>query len=266
MFNWLSNIIGLKQSTNQQQDSNSQQRQRLKFDELPKLIYAIGDVHGCLNLLQELEDKIANDCTKQKQEALIIMLGDYVDRGPDSAAVLDHLLSSPPAGTTRLCLAGNHEEAMLTFLQNPKSHADWLNFGGVQTLTSYGFNPNELNLSDIKHRNFIHKINSFIPNEHIDFLAKLPSIAIFPKYVFVHAGIRSEISLDAQSDTDLLQIRGGFLNHAGIPNLTVVHAHTPIEKPYISATRINIDTGAYISSHLSAIKIVNAKVAGILTS
>jgi len=264
MLNWFFKILGL--NIKHKSPPPNIHRERLKHIKLPSLIYAIGDVHGCLDLLQNLEKQIEVDCKKEKQDALIIMLGDYVDRGAQTAELIEHLISPPAPSIKRLCLAGNHEEAMLAFLDNPKANIKWLEFGGYETLLSYGFSASELNLNSIKKRNFIHKINSFIPDEHINFLSKLPIIATFPKHIFVHAGIRPNISIEKQTDRDLLWIRDSFLKHEGDYEFTIIHGHTPVEKTYISPSRINVDTGAYLSGHLSAIKIINGEISDILTT
>ncbi len=310
MINWINNIFGNFQLFNRKTTLQSTARERLYYEKLPPLIYAIGDVHGRLDLLEELEEKISKDIKKEKKDALIIMLGDYIDRGLDSSLLIDHLLSPPPPSSTRLCLAGNHEEAMLAFIENPKNHTNWLDFGGYETLLSYGFSRNDLNRNEIKKRGFIHRINSYIPDEHRDFLKQLPIVAVFPEYLFVHAGVRADVTLEEQSDYDLLWIRKEFLDHYDndkwrgcwdreqsdqrrlkeerqgrstydkastdkqeqpaqreqLEELTIVHGHTPVKEVFISPFRINVDTSAYLTNNLSAIKIVNGEIAGTLST
>jgi len=241
-------------------------RERLKFETMPPLTYAIGDVHGCFDLLLALETKIAADCGKQKQPALIIMLGDYVDRGPASSQVIEHLLDPPDFNAKRICLAGNHEDTMLAFLKDPKSNPYWLEFGGTETLLSYGLTEADFGLSAIKQRSFIHKINSFIPDEHIAFIANLPILAQFEHHIFVHAGLRPHVTLEKQTDKDLIWIRDEFYNEADEFDFTIVHGHTPNKKPFVSNYRIDIDTGAYYSGQLSAAKFVDGKFAEIITT
>src|SRR5882757_1141637 len=108
------------------------------------VVYAIGDVHGCYKELRSLEQKILLDALPLRERKIIIMLGDYVDRGPQSARVLDHLLAPPPRGFLRVCLAGNHEIAMLNYLDGTLSRDPWLSVGGLQTLFSYGVDPTRL--------------------------------------------------------------------------------------------------------------------------
>ena len=263
---WIRNIFGTRSVADRQSDVKLNARERLEYDIMPPLVYAVGDVHGCLNLLLKLEELIAADCVDQAQPALVIMLGDYVDRGPDSCAVIDHLIAPPAFNAQRLCLTGNHEEGMLAFLTDPKPNANWLEFGGRETLLSYGLSDEDIRPSSIRRRSFIYKINSFVPNEHIDFLRKLPIMAKFPAHVFVHAGLRPHLSLEQQSDRDFLWIRDEFLKHSEGFGFTIIHGHTPVEKPFISGSRINVDTGAYMSDHLAAAKFVDGEFAGVIST
>lgn len=240
--------------------------ERLSFSTLPSLIYAIGDVHGRLDLLLKLEAQITADVTKQKQPALIIMLGDYIDRGPDSCAVLDHLLAPPPDNIKRICLRGNHEEGMLAFLDEPSAKAGWLEMGGRETLFSYGFDIDDFNSSRRERRMLQYKVDSHVPEEHREFLHKLPACAIFSDFVFVHAGLRPGVPMSAQTDEDMLWIRKAFLDQSEDFGFTVVHGHTPLDKPFASSYRICVDTGAYISDHLTAAKIVDGKFVEFLAT
>jgi len=259
MFNWL------KTRFFDTKKSHISKRERLEFDKTPPLIYAIGDVHGCLDLLQRLEKKIFKDIAKQKQQALIIMLGDYVDRGENSSGVLDYLMAKLPKGVRRLCLVGNHEETMLAFIKDPKNNSEWLKFGGKETLVSYGFELSELKQSEIKKSNFLYRINSLIPSEHVRFLSELPIMINFPSLVFVHAGIRPELTLNNQLDEDLIWIREDFIDSQVALKTIVVHGHTPTDEVYISKLRINIDTGAYAQGKLSAVKFINGKAVATIT-
>jgi len=259
MFNWL------KIRFFDARKPQVSKRERLEFDKTPPLIYAIGDVHGCLGLLQRLERKIFKDIAKQKQQALIIMLGDYVDRGENSSGVLDYLIAKPPKGVERLCLVGNHEETMLAFIKDPKNNSEWLKFGGKETLISYGFELCDLKTNEIKKISFLYRVNSLIPSEHIKFLSKLPIMIKFPNMVFVHAGIRPELSLNNQLDEDLIWIRDDFINSQITSENIVVHGHTPADEVYISERRINVDTAAYAGGKLSAVKFVDGKAVTTIT-
>jgi len=223
-------------------------------------------VHGCFDLLLELEAKIKADCAEQKQPAMIIMLGDYVDRGPSSSEVVEHLLEPPDFNAKRLCLAGNHEETMLDFLTDPASNLYWLEFGGMETLFSYGLNEIDTRVSAIGQRSFMHKLNSFIPDEHIRFLRDLPIMAQFKHHIFVHAGLRPHVALEMQTDKDLIWIRDEFYNEADGFGFMIVHGHTPNKKPFVSNYRIDVDSGAYYSGQLSAAKFIDGKFAEIITT
>lgn len=261
MLDWTRNIIGRKPS-----DKRPRSRKRLTFDTMPRLVYAIGDVHGRLDLLLNIEAQIAADVAAHNHWALIIMLGDYIDRGPDSSAILDHLLAPSPPNTKRLCLCGNHEEAMLTFLHKPRTNDIWLDFGGRETLYSYGLGVEDLKSTAHGQRDLAHKVASLVPEEHVEFLRTLPILATFPPFLFVHAGIRPGVPLKAQKDRDLLTIRNDFLNQSLDSELTVIHGHTPTSTPFISPSRINIDTGAYMTGHLTVAKFMDGDLVGFLTT
>ncbi|VAW20882.1 Serine/threonine protein phosphatase [hydrothermal vent metagenome] len=264
--NWLRSILGLPAPAAQENSAVPTRRERLEFKIIPPLVYAVGDVHGCFDLLLDLETRIAADCADQKQPALIIMLGDYIDRGPASSEVIEHLLDPPDFNAKRICLAGNHEQVMLAFLQDPAANADWLEYGGRETLWSYGLSEKDTSLSAISQRSFIHKINSFIPDEHIAFLAGLPILVQFEHHIFVHAGLRPDVALKQQSDKDLVWIRDEFYDRPDGFGFTVVHGHTPNKKPFVSNYRINVDSGAFFTGLLSAAKFVEGEFIEFITT
>jgi serine/threonine protein phosphatase 1 len=229
-------------------------RQRLTASEWPSAIYAIGDVHGCLDELKRLEQAIYADGATFTGDKWIVMLGDYVDRGPDSAGVLDHLLSPMPPGYRRICLAGNHETMLLAFLDEPLPGSDWLRFGGHQTLQSYAIDEQSgyFDAETLEQRRQI--LNSHIPRQHVDFMRSLPLYLHVGNTVFVHAGLRRGVPLEQQSERDLLWIRPGD----DIPFETgtvVVHGHTPAATPTLSPWRIGIDTGAAMTGILTSVRL-----------
>ena len=224
----------------------------------PDVAYAIGDVHGCYDQLQRLVELIEEDARDVTGSKLIVMLGDYVDRGPKSAAVLDWLCAPAPQGFDRICLAGNHEVLMLDFLDNPRTDASWLKFGGYDTLSSYGISPDKFNRA--RSRDRADMLHASIPTEHPEFLRSLPSMLTFPNAVFVHAGLRPGLSLDAQHDDDLLWIREPFLTTEIPEDLLVVHGHTPASEPVVAGRRICVDTGAYATGVLTAVRLGDASV------
>lgn len=245
--------------------NGSEKRQARKvFQQFPDCVYAIGDVHGCMDLLVALEQKIFKDSASCSGEATIIMLGDYVDRGPQSAAVLDHLISPPQNGITRHCIMGNHEAMMLSFLNTlTGAQYNWLDVGGYETMMSYGFAPEELSTGIIPAK-LAQKLGAHMPDEHRAFLMQLPLMIEYPEHVFVHAGIRPGIPLNDQVEQDLLWIRSEFLAFEGPFEKYVVHGHTPVAQAEKKSWRANADTGAYATGNLSAIKFVDGKPEDIL--
>jgi serine/threonine protein phosphatase 1 len=228
-------------------------------------LYAIGDVHGCLDLLLSAEQRIFADMKATGKPGLIILLGDYIDRGPQSAAVLEHLSRDAAPGVRRLPLCGNHEEAFLQFLRDPGQLTRWLDFGGKQTLQSYGIDVEYMlertggRISELKA-----VLRDAVPEQHVRFLTRLPTCLRIGNYFFVHAGVRPDVALDEQADEDLMWIREPFLSRGpGMP-LTVVHGHTPIAVPDFGANRIGIDTGAFMTGQLTVLKI-EANVASVLS-
>lgn len=228
-------------------------RSRLSADQWPAVVYAIGDVHGCRAELDLLERRIIEDAAAIEGEKWIVMLGDYVDRGPRSAEVLDYVCASPTPAFRRICLVGNHEAMMLDFIRNPQPHSDWLRFGGIETLQSYGVDLTRFRTASAAVR--LQTLLSHIPSEHIEMLETLPASLTLPGVIFVHAGIRPGIPIAAQSDEDMMWIREPFLSHADPLPLRVVHGHTPIKIPEVLPYRIGIDTGAYATGILTALRL-----------
>lgn len=231
--------------------------ERLRAAERPALIYAIGDVHGCLAPLKALEARIIADAAVAPGEKWIVMLGDYVDRGPQSAQVLDHLTAPPPKGFRRICLRGNHEEAMLAALKDADALDYWLGFGSEATLASYGVSATQIAALAGRGRasTKLQLLQAYIPDEHVEFLRRLPVMLSVPGYVFVHAGLRPGVALDRQRDRDLLWIRGEFLDADHDFGAVVVHGHTPEDEPFLSARRVGIDTACFASGRLTAVRV-----------
>jgi serine/threonine protein phosphatase 1 len=230
-------------------------RRRISIPVGDRVVYAVGDVHGCLEELLELETMIVADSAGLPESKLIVMLGDYVDRGPSSAQVLDHLTAPPPAGFERICLAGNHEIAMLDYLEERIDRREWLRMGASPTLTSYGLDYERLKAIYKTDSDIDGMIRATIPASHRNFLRSLPVMAMTERFVFVHAGIRPDRPLDRQADMDLVTIRSSFFDQTHLLSNYVVHGHTPVDSAVREGKRINIDTGAYFSGRLSALRI-----------
>lgn len=231
-------------------------RSRLAAAEWPAAIYAIGDIHGCIDELLQLERMIVEDAMSVGAgERWLVTLGDYIDRGPRSAQVISHLMSPPPAGFRRVALAGNHEQLLLDFLAEPVANAQWLDFGGLETARSYGMRDRPAVGGPRWARAIARDLAGLIPESHLEFLRALPISLAVPGNYFVHAGIRPGVAVDDQADEDLLWIREPFLEQ-GVPgDVLVVHGHTPANEPELRTWRIGIDTAAFASGRLTAVRL-----------
>lgn len=215
-------------------------------------IYAVGDIHGCNDLLRDKLAAIDADmAARPGVEALRIFIGDYIDRGPDSRGVVEMLIE---LGRRERCvfLRGNHEVLLLDFPQNPKLMPAWRSVGGLHTLASYGIasspepDPTEaLHLANV--------FESTLPDSHRDFYRDLAISHAAGDLYFVHAGVRPGIALGAQSVADRTWIRHEFLGHEGLFEKLIIHGHTPAPEPEIRPNRINIDTLAFSSGRLTCI-------------
>lgn len=249
---WFGGLFG---GRNRGRDDPASAAPRLVAAERPPLIYAIGDVHGCLEALRSVEAKIIADAANVPGEKWLVMLGDYIDRGPHSAQVLDHLLAPPPRGFRRICLRGNHEAALLAALEDADALVGWLGFGADATLASYGMSATQIAALDRGGRKGLQLLQAYIPEEHIAFLRQLPLMLSVPGYIFVHAGLRPGVPPERQSERDLLWIRDEFLLADHDFGATVIHGHTPIDEPYLSPRRVGIDTGCFASGRLTAVRV-----------
>ena len=220
------------------------------------VVYAIGDVHGRLDLLSLMHARIAVDVAARGCDWRIVHLGDYVDRGPDSAGVLDLLADRTAADGRVIALAGNHDMGFLDFLENPDPHGLFALYGGVETARSYGV---ALDLADpVAFRLACGALGAAVPDSHRSFLGNLERSASFGDFFFCHAGFRPGVSLDAQDPQDLIWIRGDFHRHEELYPKVVVHGHTPVREAEIRANRVNLDTGAFASDRLTALVIDGA--------
>ena len=228
-------------------------RPRLAFHTWPAAVYAVGDVHGCLDQLRAIEADIARDGLDFPGEKWLVTLGDHVDRGPRSAAVVAHVMGPAPPGFRRFALIGNHEQMMLDFLGNPAAHAYWLEEGGMETLASYGI---ELDFPPLRSSEALRRmLEDRLPADHRRFIETLPACLSLPGWLFVHAGIRPGIPLGMQSDDDLIWIRAPFLTAQLTGGLRVVHGHTPGRDIVITPHRIGIDTHCFHTGRLSAVRV-----------
>ena len=219
-------------------------------------IYAIGDIHGRNDCLEKLLVQIATHLAKHPiASANIVFLGDYVDRGAHSKQVINSILTLQTADIPVTCLMGNHEWALLRFVDGTMSYDDWYPWGGDSTLESYGIAPpppeNDTEISETLRQAFI----ASLPAPHLTFLRNLMLHYQCGDYLFVHAGLRPHVALEAQKIDDILTIRGDFLRHPVTLPQTIIHGHTIFASPHIRPRSIGIDTGAYASGRLTAIML-----------
>ncbi len=222
-------------------------------------IYAVGDIHGRADLLNEMFKRIAMDAVTHEDERnpRIILLGDYIDRGDNSRDVIDLMISvseSLPEGRLTFLL-GNHEAALLSFLQDPTERSEWLRFGGLQTLSSYGVAPPKSNPSPEDLVAVADALRTAMGKEHIDFMMSFQRYIKSGDVVFVHAGLDTGASLNEQDDEAMLWGRSDFIETGGIDGLRVIHGHYDASEPVMLPSRVCVDTGAYYSGRLTAIRL-----------
>ncbi|MGH3426515.1 MAG: metallophosphoesterase family protein [Mycobacteriales bacterium] len=223
-----------------------------------RTIYAVGDVHGRLDLLESLLRLIHDDAGKSppRERAVLVFVGDYIDRGPASRGVIARLIALKSGGEFELrTLKGNHEEALLAFLEDPAVGTAWCDNGGASTLASYGVRPPKLRTDSQGWARVRDDFAEALPADHVTFLRELELAVVYGDYVFVHAGLRPGVPLRAQREHDLLWIRHDFLNWPSAFEKVVVHGHTPAEAAYVGRHRIGIDTGAYATGLLTAVRL-----------
>ncbi|SEA30073.1 metallophosphoesterase [Rubrimonas cliftonensis] len=223
-------------------------------------LYAIGDVHGRLDLLRARHAAIATDLVRRPVRAFrVIHLGDYVDRGPDSAGVIAALIEFCRDGDG-VCLAGNHDVWMLRFLAKPTAaNSAWTDFGGVETLISYGVSPYARGMGLRPLKALGKDLRAALPPEHEAFLRGLRACERHGDYFFAHAGVRPGRALERQSLSDLTEIREPFLSEQGDFGAVVVHGHTVTPEPCVKPNRIGIDTKAYASGVLTCLVLEGAE-------
>lgn len=220
-------------------------------------VYAIGDVHGRLDLLDRLLGEIAADAAQAPdRRVVVVFLGDLIDRGPDSRAVIERVAAGPPdagplAGARYVCLRGNHEDILLQFLADFSVGPRWFRNGGLEAVRSYvgevdaGMAHDYPRLQRMLYR--------ALPTHHLRFLSSIPARHEEGDYLFVHAGARPGVALESQDPYDLMWIREPFLSAREPWDKMVVHGHTVAPEPEERAHRIGIDTGAYRTGRLTAL-------------
>lgn len=216
-----------------------------------RLVYAVGDVHGHALELRALLRAIGADAAAARpaEPPLLVFLGDYVDRGPDSRGVLETLLALEAEGAFEtVALKGNHEDALIRFLADPGYADAWIDNWGEATLRSYGIDP--WGGAAVQAR-----FAAVLPDAHRDFLGRLVLSHTVGDYHFVHAGVRPGVALHAQAARDLMWIRHEFLLSDEPFGKVVVHGHTPAYDPEVRENRIGVDTGCYFTGVLTAVRL-----------
>jgi serine/threonine protein phosphatase 1 len=214
-------------------------------------LYVIGDIHGRLDLLDRLIDAIKRDVDEYGNDCLIVTLGDYIDRGPNSRGVIERLLANP-FPTSYIALKGNHELLLESFLADPAVGEHWRRLGGLETLHSYGVPVSGLMVGKA-YEEAANRLRDAMPVEHTSFLRSLKNSYSNNKYFLCHAGVRPGVPLERQRDEDLLWIRDEFLSSTMDFGKIIVHGHTPVEEPEVLPNRINIDTGAFATGRLTCV-------------
>lgn len=214
-------------------------------------VYAIGDIHGRNDLLRKIITLIeADESQRGTCDTTIIFLGDLVDRGDDSAGVIETARALAGRRKVRF-LAGNHEEMLMGSIEREETLRHFLRHGGRETLLSYGLPQPVYNTATLTE---VHEmLPALIPQTHRDFITAMEDRIVMGDYVFVHAGIRPGVPIEEQATSDLRWIRGEFIEDRTPRSFAVVHGHTITDEPQILAHRIGIDTGAFASGRLTAI-------------
>lgn len=234
-----------------------------------QLLYAIGDIHGCYDQLRALLARIAEDAENRAagRTPCLIFCGDYVDRGPATCQVLDALCWLKRHGPYHVhFLKGNHEQVMLQYIEDPEPAREWAAFGGAETLRSYGVMPPEMGDPLERHLAARDDLLERMPVAHLRFLKTLELMVGIGDYAFVHAGVRPGVRLADQAEEDLLWIRKGFIDVERAHERIIVHGHSkerggPVMLPH----RIGIDTGAYETGVLTALRLEDGSI-GVLAT
>ncbi len=217
-------------------------------------VYAIGDIHGRSDLLRRLHAMILADTAEDPDlRKVVVYVGDYVDRGPDSAGIIAMLIEEPLQGFESYPLKGNHEDMMIRFLEYGDDGEMWMVNGGRDTLDSYGIGISDISLFRGDRQALAQAFGDAVPESHRAFLDGLRLYHREGDYLFVHAGVRPGVALEDQSENDLIWIRDEFTDSDTDFGAIVVHGHSIRAKPEIKPNRIGIDTGAWRSNRLTAL-------------
>ncbi len=240
-------------------------------------LYAVGDIHGRRDLLDQLLVQISDDAAKLPEgiKPQIIFLGDYIDRGLTSRDVIELFTSGAIDQFDPVYLMGNHEEALLRFLQEDSFGSQWVRYGGAETLYSYGLAPPNQRKSLNSHEEMQAARDAWtrvwtefrarLPAAHLTFFQSLKTYHTAGDYLFVHAGLRPGVELEEQTVRDMLWIRDEFLDDPAHFHQMIVHGHTPMDAVHHDDRRIGLDTGAFLTGRLTAARLIGTDVAFLST-
>ena len=228
-------------------------------------IYAVGDIHGRLDLLDDLLTRIGDDMSSRPTaRSVSIFLGDYLDRGPSSRETIDRLIAHAEANES-VFLKGNHEQIAISCLRDRGLFERWMRLGGRETLISYGITLAALS-DDRQIVRLQAAFHDALPQSHFRFFRDLQSSFTCGDYFFAHAGVKPDIPLSRQKENDLLWIRQEFLSSRGDFGKIVIHGHTPRRDIEVEPNRVNIDTGAFATGRLTCLVIDESSLSVIDTS
>jgi serine/threonine protein phosphatase 1 len=218
-------------------------------------VYAVGDIHGRVDLLDRLHTMILEDAADARPgvEKVVVYLGDYLDRGLYSKELIDFFLDDPLPGFEAVYLRGNHDQYFLDFLVDPDKGASWLRFGGDATVYSYGVRIPDDVTPALRMVYIRDRLLETVPRRHLAFLGDLELARVIGDYLFVHAGVNPDRPLSKQTPEDLLWIRDAFLESERDFGKVVVHGHSVTSVPEVRENRIGIDTGACYSNNLTCV-------------
>jgi serine/threonine protein phosphatase 1 len=228
-------------------------------------IYAVGDIHGCLDLLDRVLTRAHADCAlRPVARCVYVFLGDYIDRGPSSLGTIDRLIEHAKSNES-VFLRGNHESIALKCLSDRTGFDQWLRLGGLETLASYGIAA-QIGIRPNQIAELQAAFHSALPPVHLRFFRDLKNSFVCGDFFFAHAGVKPNIELSRQQEKDLLWIRSEFLSSNEDFGRIIVHGHTPTSEIEVAPNRINIDTGAFATGRLTCLVIEQEQLSVIDTS
>lgn len=246
--------------------SKLKKEERLFFAPENTVIYAIGDVHGRLDLLDLLHEKIKKDAERKSADnKIVIYLGDYIDRGRESKGVIDRLINNPLSNFDKIYLKGNHEIGFQAFMNRENQADAWLLWGGDATLCSYQVDVRGTKGQKVSPDKMAEQLRKNLPQSHEKFYKSLKLCHILGDYIFVHAGLRPKVDFNQQSEKDITTIREEFIFSRYDFGKKIVFGHSVFSEPLNTANKLGIDTGAYASGVLTCAVLESKNIEFITT-